>query len=201
MRQNGQTLIETIVAIFVLTTGLSAGLGLAIFAFGGASDITERIAATSLAREGIEAVRRMRDSNWLAGAITDCGSGQQCYRTWLTGPYDIAGTLDGRSGRLEFNPASGGDKWAVSYGVSDYRLRMVSGSGFAHAGSQDTTFFRKLFLFNQTTADPAAETQILVRSVVWWWGKNCPQITNYSQPSDTNCRIVTEENLTNWKNY
>lgn len=198
--ESGQTLIETIVAIFVLTTGLSAGLGLAIFAFGSASEITERITATGLAREGIEVTRRMRDSNWLAGTLVGCGGVQQCYQTWLTAPYGISGTLTGRAYRLEFNPASVGNKWTLVQS-NNYRLTTVPGSGFTHSGTETQNFFRKIFIIHQTTADPAAETQILVRSVVWWYGKNCPVITDYNVTDDTKCKIVTEEILTNWKNY
>lgn len=204
MMQKGQTLIETIIAIFILTTGLSSGLALAIFAFGSASDITEKVAATGLAREGTEAVRRMRDSNWLSGAIGDCGGGQQCYTTWLTGgAYPITGAFGepGRSYRLDFNPLAQNNKWTLNPAATDYRLRLRPGAGFSHSGTENTNFFRKIFIIQQTNANPAAEYQILARSVVWWHGKNCPAITDYSGPSDTKCKIVTEENLTNWKNY
>lgn len=207
MKNEGQSLIETIIAIFVLVTGLSAGLSLAIFAFGSSSDIAEKIVATGLAREGTEAVRRMRDSNWLWGSrnsqLTDCaelGSGQLCYRNWLTSPYNIRGTRDGTDYRLVFDPAASGNKWTLDNGAA-YRLWNQDGAALSHFGSTATNYYRKLTVINQNTDDPALETHVLVRSVVWWHGKGCTTITNFSAPSDTNCKIITEEYLDNWRNY
>jgi type II secretory pathway pseudopilin PulG len=64
--QSGQSLIETIVAIFILVTALVAGLGLALYAVTHSANAKNQIVATNLAREGIEVVRMVRDSNWLA---------------------------------------------------------------------------------------------------------------------------------------
>lgn len=207
MKNAGQSLIETIVAIFVLVTGLSAGLSLAIFAYGSTSDIAEKIVATGLAREGIEGVRRMRDSNWLwgrqNGELEDCpelGSGQLCYHNWLTAPYDIRGTQSGTNYRLLFNPTANGNKWTLD-SSTNYRLSNYSSSALSHLGSTALHYFRKLTVINQNTNDPAAETRVLVRSVVWWHGKGCANITDWNAPSDTNCKIITEEYLDNWKNY
>lgn len=112
--QQGQSLIETIVAIFVLTTGLVSGLALAIYSFGASSDILERITATGLAREGVEVVRRMRDSNWLADTLSDCENGQKCYEDWLDETYDITKTSgQGRVIRLFFDPLTADRKSVV----------------------------------------------------------------------------------------
>jgi Tfp pilus assembly protein PilV len=89
--QNGQTLIETVVGIFMLTMGISAALGLAIYAFGSSTSINKQIIATGLAREGIEAVKDMRDTNWLKQTAYDTNcydfvSNTQtanCYKNWL----------------------------------------------------------------------------------------------------------------------
>ena len=63
--QAGQTLIETIVAIFVLTMSLLTSLGLTIYVLANSDKNTNEIIATNLAREGVEVVRMMRDTNWL----------------------------------------------------------------------------------------------------------------------------------------
>ena len=56
------------------------------------SDITKQIIATGLAREGIEAVKNMRDTNWLKDTLSvngcyDFATGQanqaNCYVNWL----------------------------------------------------------------------------------------------------------------------
>lgn len=207
-RSSGQSLIETIIAIFVLVTGLSAGLSLAIFAFGSTSDIAEKIVATGLAREAVEAVRRMRDSNWLwgrsNGELANCpelGAGQLCYRNWLTAPYDFHGSRAGTNYRMVFTPSAAGNKWTLDTG-SNYQLNYDPSAGLSHAVSGSAAnYYRKIYIIHQNTDDPAAETQVLVRSVVWWHGKGCAAITNFTAPSDTNCKIITEEYLENWKNY
>ena len=71
--QTGQTLIETVAAIFILVMGITAAVGLAVYAFGNSTNITKQIVAVGLAREGVEAVKNMRDTNWLKlNLATDC---------------------------------------------------------------------------------------------------------------------------------
>lgn len=88
--ESGQTIIETMVAVFMLTMGITAAVGLAIFALNSSSNITKQIIATGLAREGLEAVRAMRDTNWLKDTlISTCYNYQsnqndaKCYPYWL----------------------------------------------------------------------------------------------------------------------
>ncbi|MBI4050720.1 MAG: type II secretion system protein [Candidatus Doudnabacteria bacterium] len=215
MRKNpGQTLIETIIAIFVLATGLSAGLALAIFAFGASADVTEKIAATGLAREGIEVVRRMRDSNWLAGNLTvgeDCGTNQACYSAWLNQTYNIRGAVGtGISYIVDFDPAvTVGNKWSITQADSSTNFRLyqtTSGNpGLTHQSSSlPTSFFRKVEISYAQTTSPYTATSplVLVRSIVWWHGKRCNNsLTNLTNPQQTACKIITEEYLANWRNY
>lgn len=90
----GQTLIETLAAVFILTMGITASVGLAIFAFNSSGGIVKQIIATGLAREGLEAVRNMRDTNWLQDSLSippagcyDFGTSKpnaaNCYPDWL----------------------------------------------------------------------------------------------------------------------
>ncbi len=92
LRQNtGQTLIETMAAIFILTMGVTAAVGLANFALQSSTSISKQVIATGLAREGIEAVKNMRDTNWLQQTTidTDCWNfvsadqTAKCYTNWL----------------------------------------------------------------------------------------------------------------------
>jgi len=94
-QQTGQTLIETMAALFILVTGVSASVGLAIYALNSSTSIVKQIVGTGLAREGIEAVRNMRDTNWLKqdAVDTNCYNFEdltapnsqdgQCYKFWL----------------------------------------------------------------------------------------------------------------------
>lgn len=71
--QSGQTMIETLAAIFILVMGITAAVGLAVFAYSSSTNVTKQIIATGLAREGLEAVKNMRDTNWLKLTINrDC---------------------------------------------------------------------------------------------------------------------------------
>jgi Tfp pilus assembly protein PilV len=97
-RNRGQTLIETLAAAFILTMGITATTGLAIYAFNSSSGIVKQIIATGLAREGLEAVRNMRDTNWLQDSLgtNNCynfpisaANRANCYANWLNKYYCI----------------------------------------------------------------------------------------------------------------
>lgn len=213
-RENGQSLIETIVGIFVLTVGLTSGLGLAIYSFGASSNIVEQLTATGLAREAVEVIRSMRDSNWLAegqaGGLSDCEDGQRCYQNWLTEAYNIQGsTGQGTNYLVTFQPGTGGWLITQASGANPtlYQLSAFpSNNVFTHqTGGNLTNYFRKVTIIQAQNSSPYTPTSplVLVRAVVWWYGKNCNNnLTNYNPPTnDTSCKIVTEEYLTNWKNY
>ena len=63
--QNGFTLLETIVAVGLITVGLISALALISSSLFYVSSIEDRLIAANLAGEGIEVVRNIRDSNWL----------------------------------------------------------------------------------------------------------------------------------------
>jgi len=64
--QSGQGLLELVVAIGVISVGLFSVWNLFISNFNGEQEAGARILATNLAREGVEVVKNIRDSNWLA---------------------------------------------------------------------------------------------------------------------------------------
>lgn len=214
VRQNGQTLIETVVAIFILVTGLVSGLTLAIYTFSATAQISNKIVATGLAREGTEIARRMRDSNWLVASArnglvycNDLGTSQPCYPTWLTERYDISGGAgNGLVYRAVFYPTATDNKWTLvpADAGSNFRLYYQPNGGYSHLSTaQLSSFFRKINIINALTEVPysTASPLLLVRVTVWWHGKNCPPITYLNNPSDTTCKLIIEEYLTNWRNY
>ncbi len=89
--QSGQTLIETVVGIFILVVGIFSAVSLAVFSYSGSKGAVKKIIAIGLAREGVEAVKNMRDTNWLRHVAIDSNcynpKGAQntakCYKTWL----------------------------------------------------------------------------------------------------------------------
>lgn len=114
--QSGQTLIETLVAVFMLVMGITAALGLAIYALNSSTNISKQIIAAGLAREGIEAVKDMRDTNWLqqgTGNIDktcyDYFSGSNdanCYTHWLDQTFCLnpsnGGSCNGSQGSASY---------------------------------------------------------------------------------------------------
>jgi hypothetical protein len=64
----GQGLIEMMIALVVLTTGLAAALALATSNISAGRESELRLKASNLAREGVEIVRNIRDSNRLSNS-------------------------------------------------------------------------------------------------------------------------------------
>lgn len=73
MTMKGFTLIETLVAVTVLTLAVAGPFNALRGALLNSYIARDQLVATSLAQEGIEYVRSVRDANYLAGA------------SWLTG--------------------------------------------------------------------------------------------------------------------
>ncbi len=62
----GFTLIELLISITVFLIGIMAAFSLSLYNLNTSKDNANRVIAADLAREGIEIVRNIRDSNWLA---------------------------------------------------------------------------------------------------------------------------------------
>lgn len=217
--QTGQTLIETIIAIFVLVTALTTGLGLAIYAFGTSSLTQNEVIASNLAREGAEVVRMMRDSNWLAAdakgaawdltACADIGN-KLCHpKTYQKVPgynlYDLdAGNPNiAQNYRLIFNPST--SIWSLG-GTASYYLYLQADKTYTPTPNGNSVFARMINIsFNSAApyTNLNSNQEMIVKSVVAWNGKNC---TAFSTDQDllslsTTCKIVVEGHLTNWKDY
>lgn len=63
--RTAETLIEVVMAIFVVATGSAAATSLIVTAMQSNSFSRDNLIALNLAVEGIEAIRNIRDSNWL----------------------------------------------------------------------------------------------------------------------------------------
>lgn len=161
----GQTLIETLAARFILIMGVSAAVGLAIFSYGSSNAVVKQIIATGLAREGLEAVRNMRDTNWLKDSLVVNGCHNydatqagvaNCYQNWLgdlnlsvvpfcLNPTGNSGNCNGSitsdSYILRFDN-SASNFWSLSSQASDYGLTFnnpASGTNWQQYGFYDPT--------------------------------------------------------------
>lgn len=211
--QSGQTLIETMVAIIVLVVGITASLSLANYALHSSSNVIKQLIATGLAREGVESVKAMRDTNWLRDTLSsscyDFPTAQAtglCYPNWLTSLYNLRGTVSGKSMILSFDPLSS-SFWTIAQQDSNYRMRLdTSGSVpfYNHTSGALSDFYRKITLTEDATGAIYSQTtgpRLLVTVQVWWADKNCPAVSADTFPTTGSCRIQLQTYLTNWKNY
>lgn len=81
--ENGQGLMELIVAIGIIVVGLFSVWALFFSNFAGEQEAETRMVASNLAREGLEVVKNLRDSNWLS-AENNIMTGGQLW-TWDNG--------------------------------------------------------------------------------------------------------------------
>lgn len=72
-QKEGFSLAEVIVAIFIITIGITGSLSLISYSISSAAVGKSQIIATSLAQEGMEIIRNIRDSNWLEDVDWDDG--------------------------------------------------------------------------------------------------------------------------------
>lgn len=219
--QQGQTLIETMVAALVLTMGISAAVGLAVYGLNATSGISKQLQATGLAREGMEAVKNMRDTNWLRTTLnTDCfdfytqTSIASCYQGWLNGEggqgysifnngaisrtYKLGFNAESKEEHMYWDLVETNSEFGLDYSPKDLSTGLfkptsgkVGSSGFSRKITLTTEDFSP---FNQTTGP-----RLKVRVDVWWQDKRCPASSDV--PTSNACLITLESYLTNWKNY
>lgn len=221
-QQQGQTLIETLVACFILVMGISAALGLAIYSLRATGSIRQQTVAMGLAREGLEVVKNMRDTNWLKFDIdTSCFNYSTddntafCYKKWLDGSgvggYDINPGVDPQSYSLRFDVTQT-LPWSLVQTETDYGLNLSTGDGHAahqvfyngadglDAKSGNSGYARKITITPETFAPfnhIGIGPRLKITSQVWWSGRDCTMTVNVNP--DNRCSVTLETYLTNWR--
>lgn len=79
-KDRGFTIIETLVALIILTIALGPALFLTISALNTSNAIKNNLIAANLAQEGVEVVRSIRDTNWFLGRSFDTNLSAGTYR-------------------------------------------------------------------------------------------------------------------------
>jgi hypothetical protein len=219
--QKGQSLIETMVAVFILVMGITAALGLANYSLGATTTIRKQIIAMGLAREGIEAVKNMRDTNWLQANVSatcyDYLSGTNvaaCYPNWLNPGNEGSPGYDIRPGDYALSYDTGTTAvgfWALAARTNNYGLNYDNSASPQHGlysswtpvstTNASSDFSRRIVITEDTDApfDRNLGPRIKVSSQVWWQDKGCP--TEEVPSANNNCLITLETYLTNWKDY
>jgi type II secretory pathway pseudopilin PulG len=214
--QRGQSLIETMVGLVVLVMGVTAAVGLANYALNASTNVTKQLIAMGLAREGLEAVKNMRDTNWLNDALEDScydfRTGQNtasCYKRWdkLNGWYDLKTNVNDKTFTLEFDPLNT-VYWKLVKKNNQFQLLYDSAgtNGFYTVSSGQPSDYYRMITITEDTTEPFNHpsdlgARLVVLSQVWWSDKNCPTPSADSFPTSGSCRIQLQTFLTNWKNY
>lgn len=182
----GQSLIELLIAMVVIIIGLSAASGI-IFSNIRVQEISsDRLVASNLAREGIEYVKEIRDSNWLAGTAFNAGmfSGTDytAIPIWTNGEYT----------GLDFGPTviTSDTYTLVKLSSNAATANALYAQGPAYPGT--ATMFRRLLLLQPICSDATVVVEgascgaltvigIRITSTVTWTKRN---ITRQSQVID-----------------
>ena len=222
-RESGQTLIETMVAVFIMVMGVTAALGLANYSLSASSGIRNQIMGMGLAREGLEAVKNMRDTNWLNATISnDCynystsspgtpATPSYCYRSWLnvSSPgFNISPPSGQPEFTVDFNSGSSTFWTPVKVsGAADYALYFDANAGVQGFYSSNSSFprspfYRQILIDNTTASAPFNQDlgpRLLVTSRVWWTDAKCPRVATW--PGKGRCSIELQMYMTNWKTF
>jgi len=171
IRRRGFTLLEVIIAIFLLTVGI-VGIFVVInktMSLMAASP--SKLIAAYLAQEGIEIVRNIRDTNWVEGAPS-----------WDEGLED--GDYEVDYDDLALTPCPD------PCGMSNLSFLRINNDGFYNydSGTEATKFKRKITISNKTDldGDPTTFERMTVTVTVFWAEKG----KSYS--------VTVQENLYNW---
>ncbi len=143
--QKGLTFIELLVVIGVISTGVVASVAMITSAFTSTMPLADKLTASYLTQEGVESVRRVRDSGWLQG------------KGW----EDIVDEMEG-TGRIDYNS----EEIEGGLGANFFRL-YVDGDGlFSHDDAGDYSGFRREV--NVERVETAEEDYLLVTVTVFW---------------------------------
>ncbi|MCX6721981.1 MAG: prepilin-type N-terminal cleavage/methylation domain-containing protein [Candidatus Staskawiczbacteria bacterium] len=206
-KNKGFTIIELIIAIFLLTFGIIGIFNTFSIANTLTADSADRLTAAYLAQEGIEIVRNIRDTNWLNMDNTVSGSYSTPY-SWVDGL-----TSNGLNNGV---PCTGGCE-------ADYTSTIMSSSNngadylyinntnglytYNQNGATKSKFVRKIFITTVTDSDTDSNHIIKV-AVQVSWDKKITVLNSSVLPASacattggvSNC-ITAVEVLYNWYNF
>ena len=109
----GFTLLETLIALFILSSAISGAFAVVIYNVNNASYIKNSFVANGLAQEAMEIVRNMRDNDWLAGR--PFGTALPVGSNWRVDWQSSALLAPDTTAVLKKNPTTG----LYSYAIAD----------------------------------------------------------------------------------
>jgi type II secretory pathway pseudopilin PulG len=197
MKKNGFTLIEIIIAIFLVATslvGIFAAFSVVTIL---ASESADRLTATYLAQEGLEIARNIRDTNWLR--MDFCQSNPEDPSCSPSPAWDDNGLNFSVLGRgADYTYDSLVESIDASY------LKKDSNGFFNYLSGSDTKFKRSFLIEPFIDFDNEADHIKHIMVVVTWDKKATILNPGIKVPGvglcgDYNC-VTAEEVLYNWYN-
>jgi len=187
--------------------------------------VEREVVASNLAREGLDVIRMMRDSNWLSNTATFglCAPPDDVDRDCYPGvfqanpyPVDASGAYeDNQRLRVQLNAPL--NDWRIQGGNNFSQIRLYTDASgiFSHESSGTITNYARQIIISFDESDPpykAVNPAMNVKSIVVWDGRNCTAVPNDNtnvnlsdtagpQAFITACKTIVEETMTNWKDY
>jgi Tfp pilus assembly protein PilV len=168
-KYQGFSFIDSILAIFILSVGIITVLELMSSSIRVSLEAKNYNIAVSLAQEGAELVRNVRDNSWSSFSSLISGSKSNC--------------------KIDINSSSISD-CNNGNSVSNRRLYLDSNGFYTHTAGSGTRFYRKIGLSKN------GNDEYEVTSMVIWGGNSFPSI---SSCDEANHCTYTQVTLKNWK--
>ncbi len=143
----GQSLVELLVALFILIVAITATIVLIVTSINAGRDSRDKLVGTNLAREALEIVRNIRDSNWTDPTAADWHEG-------LTGGNTAVPIIDGASA------------FSLDFTVSDFtdttwtRLRETGGAFVQDSADTGNSRYYRMLYINPICRDAAGDDNI-----------------------------------------
>ena len=216
----GFTILEMLLALSVLSVGIMATFTLSLANLNTAKDNYQRILAANLAREGMEIVRNIRDTNWLKMEknLADCdenpGNGETpC--TWDFGLDVEIANVDYLNAALMSPNGSVTNVEECFAETEQCRLKLAANNMYDHDQNSVETNFARLVLLQAICFDTeqSAATSYLNGPVDISADLSCPdpdfkdkvgiRVTSqvYWQTAGQGHTVEVVEDLYNWREY
>jgi len=137
MKKNGFTLIEMMIAIFVMVVGMLAIISLLQTGIFSSSISSSRLTASYLAQEGAEIIKNVRDTNWL-----EARTSQNSWDEGLT-------VCSGVGFIVDYNHSYGPSQIDPSFPCYSSQYLNIDSSGFYSYSSGVQTKFKRKILITQ----------------------------------------------------
>lgn len=154
--RRGFTLIETLVAITVVVTAMIGPLYAVQQSLNASRSAREQLIASSLAQEGVEFVRSIRDNNYLYVLKTGAT------RSWLFGVDGSGGSANCTTATCVVDPT----QLTVTRTTTPQPLRLSSNNLYNQAGSGTVTPYTRTIQITSVSS-----TEIVLTVIVSWTSK------------------------------